>query len=420
MSNVIRYQDASNTTQLSSKGAAQFLDLDSGHVYDAAGNQIAKWDPVDNDDTGTIADYCADYSLNMSAAAMRHADPGRAEAMLLSGRAQYGGGGDDESILMDLGPSDVHIPAAMPNFASGYKNFAPLADALLPPLLVDKQVNNYFQFDKNDAFQRAMANSGAGGAMPGEISPRLANAQYSCIERALGGFVTTQVEANSDTPLRIRQATSKRILNALLLEREIRAQALLRTSGNWNSAQVVTIGAGSQWNGGVASDPVKDLHTMIEASYGEITGILMPEKVFHAFTRNPAVRAYYAYKSNQPAMPSATDYAAILQLPPIYVAKMKTITATGSLDYVWGTDVILFRQPDEMPPVSQEDVATAYTFRWKLSNAKDGVSSGGFTVREFYVQDRGSLGGNKIVVVHSDAEQFTSKFIGGLLINAWQ
>jgi len=142
--------------------------------------------------------------------------------------------------------------------------------------------------------------------------------------------------------------------------------------------------------------------------------------VFHAFSRNPAVRSYYGYKSDTPAMPSAAEFSPILQLPPIYVAKMKTITATGSLDYVWGTDVILFRQPDEMPPISQEDVATAYTFRWKLSNAKDGVSSGGFTVREFYVQDRGSLGGNKIVVVHSDAEQMTSKFIGGLLVNAFQ
>lgn len=398
------------------KGSAQFLDLSDGRVFDKDGNQIAKWQPADDENTALMADYAAEYAFGMSVGAARTANPELATHMLSSRGLES----SDSPVLMDLGPADVHIPAAMPNFASGYRNFQPMADMFAPPVLVDKQVNDYWQFDKADAFGRAMPSTGTGGGTVGEISPRLANAQYSCVERALGGFVTTQLEANADAPLKITQATTRRIMNAMLLEREIRVQSLARTSANWTSSLAVTIAAGAQWNGGVSSDPVKDLHNIQELGYGDVTGILMPEPVYNAFVRNPAVRAYYGYKDSSSPIPKAAEFQALLNLPPIYVAKMKYINSSGTLSYVWGTDVVLFRQPEEMPPTTQDDVATAYTFRWNAANPKDGVSSGGFIVRQYYVQDRGSMGGNKIVVVHNDSEKITSKFIGGLLINAYQ
>ena len=322
--------------------------------------------------------------------------------------------------LMDLGPADVHIASAMPNFASGYKNEPPIADLVCPVLLANKQVDDYWQFDKNDAFQRAAPIAGAGGGQVAEISPRLASAQYSTKERALGGYVSTQLEANADAPLRILQATTKRVMNALILEREMRVQSLLRTTGNWNSGNVVTLGAGFQWDGGASSDPVKDIQTRIENSFGAVTGIVMSEQLWHAFVRNPAVRAYYSYKSDLAAVPTPQQMQSILQLPPIYVSKMKYINSSNALAYVWGGDCVLIRQPEEMPPTSQEDVATAYTFRWNVTNAKDGVANGGMVVRTFFSQHRGSLGGLQVVVVHHDAEVMTSTYVGGLIASAYQ
>lgn len=417
---VVAYSEAPRDPhQLSANGGAPgavaFLDLSDGRVFDRSGNQVGKWSPADDENTALMADYAHDYAGGLSVASARTANPELAAHMMANHDD-----GDQSTVLMDLAPGDVHRPAAMPNFASGYRNFAPMADMVAPPLLVGKQVDDFWQFDKNDAFQRAMPSLGAGGATVGEISPRLANAQYSCIERALGGFVSIQLEANADAPLRIQQATTRRVMNALLLEREIRVQSLARTSGNWDTNLAVTISAGAQWNGGVSSDPVKDLQAIQESGYGDCTGVLMPEPVYNAFTRNTAARGYYTYKPGVDPIPTPEKMAAILRLPPIYVAKMKYINSAGNLAYVWGTDVVLFRQPDEMPPTSQEDVATAYTFRWNALNPKDGVSSGGFIVRQYYVQDRGSLGGNKIVCVMNDAEKITSKYIGGLLINAYQ
>jgi hypothetical protein len=323
---------------------------------------------------------------------------------------------------MDLGQADVHIPAAMPNFASGYRNEPPIADQMAPCILAPKQVDNFFQYTKEDAYQRALPLAGAPGGEVGEISPRLGNAQYSAKERALGGWVSTQIEANADVPLRVLQATSKRVMNALIIEREIRVATLLQTTGSWNSAQVITVTAGAKWNGGASSDPVKNLHNAIEASFGGVTAIGLSELAFHEFQRNSQVQKFIQYKAGAAPLPNATQMASILELPPFVIGRMKYITGADSVapTYVWGNDVVLIRQPEEMPPTSQDDVATAYTFRWNVSNPKDGASTNGWVVRQFFTQNRGSMGGMKIVVVHHDAEVMTSKFAGGLIHNAIQ
>ena len=61
------------------------------------------------------------------------------------------------------------------------------------------------------------------------------------------------------------------------------------------------------------------------------------------------------------------------------------------------------------------------TFRWNLGGLPDGSNaSGGFVVREFFVQDRGPMGGNKMVVLHQDIETMTSTYVGGLIKDALQ
>jgi len=412
----IQVQDIKTVDGISQgAGAFQTLDMDSGHLFDAHGNSIAKVEWRDDDTTSLLADYARDYDLELSANSIGQVNP-RLAAQFLSARS----GGADSPLLLDLGPSDVHIAATMPNYAAGYTNFTPMADMISPPLITDKDTNVYWTFDRNDAFQRAQPiNSAAGGGVY-EISPRLGNATYKCVSPALAGFVQTETEANADAPLKIRQATTRRIVDALKVEREIRVAAVVRTSGSWNSGQAITLASGFQWNGGSSSDPIKDIHGLQDLSSGDVTGIGLAGKTYRGFTRNNAVRSYYVYNGSQDGIPSADAIRATLRLPPFFICEMRYITSTGTLDFVWGNDVVLFRNPPEMPPTSQQDVATSYTFRWQNPNVPDGSASGGFVVRQFFLQDRGPAGGNKIVVAHWDAEVLTSKYIGGLLINAYQ
>ena len=157
----------------------------------------------------------------------------------------------------------------------------------------------------------------------------------------------------------------------------------------------------------------------MEASWGGCTGIAMAENTWHAFLRNPGVQKYVAYKDGVAGLPDVAQVMQQFGLPPIYVAKMKFINPSSTLSYVWGGSVVLFRNPDEMPPTSQDDVATSYTFRWNANGVSDGVSSGGFIVREYFVQDRGSAGGYKTVILHQDDEKMTSAFVGGLIAGAY-
>lgn len=414
MGNLVTYRDEKSGQDLK-------LDLSDGRVFDLAGHQIAHWTPADDDNTALLADYAADHANQILCATLGEVDPARAREARSSFLALLGAGGEDGQLVrMDLGPGDVHIPSALPNYAAGYKNEQPIGDMLSPPIMVPKTADYYYTFAKEDAFQRARPMSGGPGDVVPEIGARLSNAQFSTKERALGGFVGTQTSAAADAPLRIQQATVRRVVNALLLEREIRVASLVTTAANWDPTVVATLGAGFQWNGGASADPVKDLHTRIESSWGGVTGIAMSERVWDDFVRNPAVKSYYAFSGSAAPIPNESQISALLKLPPVYVGKMKVINTAGVLEYIWGNDVVLFRQPEQMPPVDQEDVATSYTFRWAGGDARDGVYSGGFLIRQFFVQDRGSRGGMKIVCVHNDDEKMTSPFVGGLIKAAHQ
>jgi hypothetical protein len=406
MSNVISYRDENSNRDLK-------LDIDTGHVYDLSGNQVAKWDPVD-DFRQPLADYALSYSQATMIAAMKGADPDRAHAMAQSFAEESG------IVAMDLGVSDIQQSAPIPNYAAGYRNEMPMADMFSPPLRQPKPAGKFYTFDKNDAFQRALPVGASAASGVDEIAPRLANTGFTTVERAVGAFVGTEIEAAADAPLRIRQAAAKRVMNALNIEREIRVASLARTQGNWDASVYASVLSGAKWNGGATSDPIADLHARLEASWGTATGIIMAYPTYNAFVRNPAVKGYYAYKDSTAPIPKPAEVSALLQLPPIYVAKFRHINAAGTLVYTWGGDVVLVRQPDQMPPMNQDDVATSITFRWDGATVTDGVASGGFMVREYFVQDRGPMGGNKVVIVHQDAEVMTSKFVGGLIAAAYQ
>lgn len=390
----------------------EFVNVKTGEVVDTAGRLVTRLESRDDDRTQLYADYCASYYHMRLAQAVGHP-----VTMTLAD-------GSERVVKMDLGQGDVHIDSALPNYAAGYKLGTPVADLASPPLLVAKASDKFNTWDAANAFQRVLPTGGAPGAVVPEINPSLSNATFSTTAYALAGFLPMEVIGNADAPLKPQQAVLRRIMNALLLEREIRVSTMLTTSGNWDASVVQTIAAGSQWNGGASSDPVKNIQDAIQASYLPVTGIVMSEKVRFAFARNPKVQSYVFAKPD-PSRPLNIDQLqAVLDLPPITVAKMKylaTPSSSNALSYVWGNDVILLHSPEQNPPTDQEDVATSYTFRWTgAGNVSDGSMQGGFLVRQYFDPRRGPRAGNVVVATHNDAEQMTSKFVGGLLINAFQ
>lgn len=385
-------------------GQACKFELSSGKLMKPDGTLIRKLESRDED--GETLEALSSY-------AKRH------------GEAQYSrnlrmGASDDRIIRLDLQPGDVHIPSAMPNFAGGYKLAEGVADVVAPIIPVNKPIDKYNVWDSKDAFQLPDQSENVPGGAITEISPRLSNTSYTSVERAYGTFVTTQVVEAADTPLKPLQAAVRRCMRAAAISREYRVQSLLRTTANWTvsgvAGYVKALNATSNWNGGANSDPVADIHAMQEASFMDITRLIMSETGMHAFVRNLTVRGYTFAKQDVGAIPNMDQLASALGIPPITVAKMKYMsTSFSSLTYMWGGDLVGVHEPEQNPPTDQEDIATSYTMRWNGGSTPDGTYRGGYLVRTFFDPKRGGRGGTMTVVVHQDAEIITSQLVGGLV-----
>ena len=399
--------------------ATEILEVKTGRVYDGAGNTIRNMVPCDDtiigergQDTGLPMSLLSDH-----AAAYYHQEVARQHGKPVMMKNNDGSG---RLITMDLGINDVHTAATLPNYAAGYKIAEGAGDIASPTVLVPKASDVYYTWNVADDFNRKLANATGPGGAVAEVNPQVTPATYTTVEYALGGFITTEVMSNADAPLRPFQKQVQMIVDALLLEREIRVATSLQTSANFNANLVQTVAAGAQWDGGAASDPIALIHHAIEQSYMTSNlHIIWSELVEHDFVRNPAVQKYVGYKGDTDGIPTMEKFAATLKLPPIHTAKMKYVSG-GALNYVWGNHVVLVQQPRECPPTDQQSVATNYTFRWNGGEAPDGTMTAGFLVRTYYDPKRGARGGTQVVVVHNDIEVQTSQLVGGLILNAHQ
>jgi hypothetical protein len=434
--NIVPLKDVTDNSQclsVSIDGTPTNIDLVTGDIYDKNGNQVGNWSPMDaarvkkenralSIESHRMASALTASSIRGSCVSTHGEEYVRSLAQTT--HALSHASAKERIQMLDVGPNDVHVPGAIP-FITGYANEGPVADIYAPPLVVQHKSDYYWQYQKEDAFQRAIPQLGASAASPMEIFPRFGNTKFTTIIRAIGTFVPTEVEANADAALQIKAAHLNRCFDAAILEREIRTQAMARTSGNWDSA--TTLVTGQNWDGGAISDSVKDINTACESSYGNPNAMIIPEPTWNAMCRNPAVRSYYAYGGTSPGILTDSQMAALLKLPEIYISRMKYINTSGTLSYVWGKDVVIFRRPSAIPPMNQRDVCTALTMRWGMSNVKvpdgsaftpDLIDGRGWTVRQFFNQQRGELGGVQMILVLADAETQTSKYIGNLLVGA--
>lgn len=409
------------------------LDYDTGRLYSMDGKYertLESRGTAHYSDDDVLASLGMHDPVQLDAALSFHAASGdvekRGKAIGKKLQLKSGGRRGDTICMGDLAIGDVHIPSAMPNIALGYHLEDGVADIALPVVPSAKQSDKFFTWNSANAFTPVAVNMGAAGGAPNEISPGISNTLFTAQEFALASYVPTEIEANADAPLAPYQAAVDMVLAKLRMAREFRVAGLLTDSTKWNANNVLALIAGQQWNGGGSTDPVANIHFIMERSYAKISRIVMGGPVFHALQRNSAVRAYHFAKTNDPALPNAQELSRILELPPIVVAEMKYTNAAGAPTYVWpsaagsSSSVVLLHEPSQNPPSSGRENATGYTFRWTGAPAPDGTVTGGFMVRSYYDPRRGGRGGRVVVVLHNDAELVTGSILGGLITNVVQ
>lgn len=329
-----------------------------------------------------------------------------------------------QKVNLELTPSDVHDPTEIPSYLAGYMNWQFRADEASKPVLVDNDEDKFRSFSQDDAFEPVKVKGALSGPIP-EVDPRSSLDSYKVVDRYVGSFVPAVTEMQKGNNYQPRMAAARRCRRALELDRELDVlgpSGLLTTTGNWNAAQVLALGAGENWNGGGSADPIKAIQDAIEASAQPVTEVWMNQAVAHLFIRDDSVRDHLRQMlGDGPASSIAQRVASagtstqpmdfmIPGLPPIKVSASKYKNTAGALVYIMPNYVMLTTAPPGVP-TDGEEIATSYTFR------RRGPSGVGFESREYHVEGRGPHGGTMVVVAQADIAKMTGNNCGGLITN---
>lgn len=341
-------------------------------------------------------------------------------------------------VALDLGQGDVHFDAPLAAFATGYALDQKLliADRVMPVVPTEKASDYYYEHDVDDLFEIPQQTVVAPGGKVPEISPRQSKSQFVTLPRALATFLPTEVEGNGDAALILAQRYMQLPMTKLLIQREYRVAQAVTNASLYATANKITLAAGEKWNGGATSDPIKNILQLCDESLMPITGIAMSQRTYNAFVQNPAVQKYIAFKSGIKPKPgvmaeiSANELSAILELPPFVIGRQKYKNpTTGTRDFIWGNDVVLFHHPTQLPAVGLPVSWCTFRFAGGLQagvNAQAARAlqqmtfSNGWGVRAFYDFTRGPQGGRTVIVYHQDAEQVIDTKVAGLVVGAWQ
>jgi hypothetical protein len=337
---------------------------------------------------------------------------------IILAEAVKGVGKAGERVSLELQPSDVHDPTELPTYLAGFRPFGFRGDEASPPVLVDNDEDKFRQFSSDDAFKVVDVKGSTGGAVP-EVDPKTSLTPFKVVERFVGAFVPRQTELATGNNYQPRMAAARRARWAIELDREIDVWALLGLTTSFAAAQRLALGGTQNWDGGSDSDPIRDLHTAIEASAQMVTDLWMNQKVANAMLRHDKVRDHMRQMLGDSAPNAAIGSVAsagrvnadfvIPGLPPVHVAAGKQLNETTSvLDYILGDVVVLVGRPPGVP-TDGEEIATSYTFR------RRGPSGVGFEVREFTLENRGPLGGTMMVVSMADIAVMTGNSVGGII-----
>lgn len=333
-----------------------------------------------------------------------------------------------DTIQLTLSPSDVLVSEEMDSLIVGFTPIGMRADEVCPIHFVDVDIGKYREFGLNNAFRLVNVISSIQADIP-EVDIDTTLKDYMVQERALGGFIPTVTQLNSDSGQvnwDIKAQLAKRIETGLALDREVRVWSMLTNPNSWNAANRAVISGGAEWNDPENGDPIRDIMDRIEASAQPITGIWMQPPVAHSMLLSKSTLGYIKAMGGDAGALSrdiidATASASnrnvdfsIPGLPPFHVAAGKVLNeTTAALDYILDDTVVLVCDPGG-PQTTGEEIMTCKTFR------RRGPSGTGYTSREFNLERRGLHGGTFMASGHAEVIKMISGVCGGIIRNTIQ
>lgn len=262
--------------------------------------------------------------------------------------------------------ANLHISAPLTNFALGYHPTGFIAEDLFNVLPVARENDLYyewlmdqaFRLERTDGFYTLRADGSAAREEDFGATPH----SYLAYEFALRTKITDRQRQNADVVLDLERSKTRRVMDKLLLDQELRVATIATTASNYASSNKITLSGANQWNSSsfasqttgeqsVIQQRVDDAKEAIRIATGglEANTIVLPPAVERVVARDVGVVEQLKYTHADltvtPNRLGATLWGLnVLRPRGSYTSTIEGETATYS--DVWGKNVVIcYRDP---------------------------------------------------------------------------
>ena len=261
---------------------------------------------------------------------------------------------------------EVHVDTPMTEFSLRYSNpdVAYIAEKVMPPVYVGKESDKWFVYDK--ANLRAEADGPRGDKEPaGEVSYSVSTDSYTMHVYSLKDLVTDRMRANADRPLDPEQDAVSTLTDNMLVNKEIRAAAILFSSSYLT--KYTTLSGTDQWSDYAGSNPFTDIqtgHQSVQTYAGmRANACCLGRQVWDKLKYHSTLVERIKYVS--PNGITLAQFADLIEIPAANVfvgdAMYNAIVegqTEGLLSYIWGKHFSMFYKPTTPTPRSVICAAT--------------------------------------------------------------
>lgn len=273
------------------------------------------------------------------------------------------------------GPSqgDVHISKPLTNVGIKFKQDSTrfLCRRMFPTVLVEKQTDKYYVWDKADFFRNEAKKVGPTGAAPiGQL--RLSNDSYSCDVFKFAHLIADQERANQDSMINLDETKTQDVMTKILLAAEVDWVAKYFVTGVWTGSTTGTDLVGTadfvKFSNAATSNPI----TVIKAQIRKLTRLgldrrqmklLIGAEVYDTFSEHP--KFLERYEQVQASIMDEQLMAAVLGIGEVIVAEAVQNTAAegvaAAMTALHGDSMLLTYSPNT---ASMDMVSCGLTFVW--------------------------------------------------------
>jgi hypothetical protein len=309
-------------------------------------------------------------------------------------------------------PNSFPVTPELTAIAIAYRNKTLIADDVLPRVIVPTADFKYQLFSLAEGFTVPDTKVGRRSA-PNEVVFSASEATASVVDYGLSSPVpNSDIEAANNTPYDPLGRATEQTMNLLMLDREVRAAALVFATGSYAGANQATLSGTGQWSDFTNSNPLSAIMDALDTMVMRPNIGVFGRATWTKLRQHPriveAVRGTGA-GINAQGVVNRREVADLLELEDIYVGEGFLNTAkkgqTPTTSRVWGKHAS-FIYRDSLADAS---VGTTFGFTGQWGSRVAGSE---------YDKNIGLRGGQEVRVGESVKELITANDLGYFFQNA--